>query len=166
MTASDALSLRGLLDEMAAALREVHRVLIEAARKSYEEQNDTRLTALELLGLLKQHTFFRWLQPLTEVIVDLDTLLDEDEPPSRDELSAIRVELERLVTPPADESKPSEFWTPYVALIQSEPAVGIAHGRVQLGLRALPKKTNGNTSAPMRDEQRWGKIRQGRKRPP
>jgi hypothetical protein len=165
VTASGEASLRPVLDEMAAALRELHRLLIEAARKSYEEQNDTTLTALELLGLLKQHTFFRWLQPLTEIIVDLDMLLEEDVAPSADELNAIRVELERLVTPPPDESNPSEFWTRYVALIQSEPAVGIAHGRVQLGLRALPKKTNGNMAARVRDEHRWGKIRAGRKRP-
>src|SRR5881227_2933042 len=65
--------------ETAAALREVHRALVQATRKSYERDTGKFAGApAELLRLLTEDPYFAWLHTMSELIVDLDSLLAQE----------------------------------------------------------------------------------------
>src|SRR2546426_11258885 len=81
--------------EAAAALREVHRTLVQATRASYEQKNGPAGGPGEMLRPLTEHPHFAWLQPMSELIVDLDSLLAQEILPSGT-VAAVRQEIDRL----------------------------------------------------------------------
>src|SRR5438874_10707120 len=59
--------------EAAAALREVHRTLVQAVRATYEREIGPAGGPGQMLRLLTEHPYFAWLHPMSELIVDLDS---------------------------------------------------------------------------------------------
>ena len=117
------------------ALSELHRTLIEAARVEHERQHGPVGGPGELLRLLTQHPGFAWLQPVSELLADLDAL--HAEPPTEDLAQAVRRAGESLLlTPLAGE--PTNFRRRYSEMLQANPSVVVAHGRVRHVLAALP----------------------------
>src|SRR5947209_15279155 len=108
--------------EAAAALREVHRTLVQATRASYEQKNGPAGGPGQMLRLLTEHPSFAWLHPMSELIVDLDSLLAQELIPAGT-VSAVRKEIDHLT-----QASDSPFWTRYGPLLQSEPPVVMAHG--------------------------------------
>src|ERR1700682_4071900 len=81
--------------EAAAALREVHRVLVRAVRLHYEQEGNSVGGPGHLLRLLTEDPYFAWLHPMSELIVDLDALLAQELlPPGT--VAAVRLEVDRL----------------------------------------------------------------------
>src|SRR5258708_39840550 len=64
--------------EVADALREVHRALVVATRAAYERDVGPAGGPGHMLRLLTEDTFFAWLHPMSELIVDLDALLAQE----------------------------------------------------------------------------------------
>src|ERR687884_1470421 len=64
--------------EAAAALREVHRTLVQAVRAGYEREIGPAGGPGQMLRLLTEHPYFAWLHPMSELIVDLDALLAQE----------------------------------------------------------------------------------------
>ena len=122
----------GLL-EVASALREVHRALVEATRASYERDVGPAGGPGQMLKLLTEDPYFAWLHPMSELIVDLDSLLTQELLPSGT-VAAVRMEIDRL-TQPGD----SPFWSRYGPTLQAEPGVVMAHGRLRRAINALPE---------------------------
>src|SRR3954466_5999368 len=121
------------LMEVADALREVHRALVGAARLEYEKQNGPAAGPGQMLRLLTEDPFFAWLHPMSELIVDLDSLLAQELLPEGT-VAAVRMEIRRLTQP-----SESPFWVRYAPLLQSEPGVVMAHGRLRRAINALPE---------------------------
>jgi hypothetical protein len=85
---------------LASSLRELHRALMERAKRDYEREHSVVLNPAELLRLLTTDANFEWLRELSELMVDIDVVHDSG-PPLMDELStAVRAGVELLVTPP------------------------------------------------------------------
>ena len=122
----------GLL-EVASALREVDRALVEATRASYERDIGPAGGPGQMLKLLTEDPYFAWLHPMSELIVDLDSLLTQELLPSGT-VAAVRMEIDRL-TQPGD----SPFWSRYGPTLQAEPGVVMAHGRLRRAINALPE---------------------------
>src|SRR5438132_2827483 len=121
----------GLL-EAAAALREVHRALVQVVRKAYEREVGPAGGPGHMLRLLTEDPFFAWLHPMSELIVDLDALLAQELlPPGT--VAGVRHEVDRLV-----QAGGSPFWEKYAPFLQSEPEVAMAHGRLKQALNARP----------------------------
>jgi hypothetical protein len=122
----------GLL-EAAAALREVHRALVQAVRKAYEREVGPAGGPGQMLRLLTEDPYFAWLHPMSELIVDLDSLLTQELlPPGT--VAGVRQEIDRLT-----QAGGSPFWDNYAPLLQSAPDVVMAHGRLRRALNALPE---------------------------
>ncbi|HUJ26871.1 MAG TPA: hypothetical protein VLW85_12685 [Myxococcales bacterium] len=118
--------------EAAAALREVHRVLVRAVRFQYEREVGPVGGPGHLLRLLTEDAYFAWLHPMSELIVDLDSLLAQELlPPGT--VAGVRMEIDRLAR------AGSSFWDKYAPFLQSEPQVAVAHGRLRQALKALPE---------------------------
>jgi len=92
-----------------------------------------------MLRLLTEDPYFAWLHPMSELIVDLDSLLTQELlPPGT--VAGVRQEINRLT-----QAGGSPFWDNYAPLLQSAPDVVMAHGRLRRALNALPegsKKTH------------------------
>src|SRR5437016_3562504 len=118
--------------EAAEALREVHRALVQAVRAAYEKEVGPAGGPGQMLRLLTEDPFFAWLHTMSELIVDLDSLLAQELLPAGT-VAGVRLEVNRLV-----QAGGSPFWEKYAPFLQSEPKVAIAHGRLKQALGALP----------------------------
>jgi hypothetical protein len=116
------------LNELTKALRDLHRSLVEIVRHEYEKEWGPVNDAGQLLQLLTRHPQFDWLHQLSEFIVDVDELLDQ-ETVSEPEMRAIFTQAKNLITPSSSDSK--EFSQRYVTLLQHDPALVMAHANVR-----------------------------------
>lgn len=124
------------ISELAGALLELHRSLIDIARADYERERGSVGSPVDLLHLLMHDPFFQWLRPLSEFVAELDALFGMDDARSRDkpmpEAAAVRAEVEHFL-----DAQGNDFVSSYSGYLD-EPRLAIAHGRVRLALSALP----------------------------
>src|SRR5436190_20945304 len=119
--------------EVASALREVHRALVGAARAAYEREVGPAGGPGQMLRLLTEDPYFAWLHPMSELIVDLDSLLTQELlPPGT--VAGVRQEID-----PLTQAGGSPLWDKYAPLLQSAPDLVMAHGRLRRALNALPE---------------------------
>jgi hypothetical protein len=145
------------LRELATGLRQLHHALLEEARAAYEETHGPVAGGGQLLHLVAHDPHFAWLRVLSVLMVDLDTLLDEEAPPTDQETGAIRRELEETLSPAA----PPPFWQRLSALLQT-PSVVIPYGRVRAALARLPCPPAAETAAQLHAQHRWAVARRKR----
>jgi hypothetical protein len=145
------------------ALRTLHRVLVAHARPRYEQERGAVLSAGELLQLLTSDSRFAWLRSLSELIVDLDVFLEADPAPSDDDASAVRAEVERLMSAGAKTGGDSDFATRYWEYVHDDPQVAIAHGEVRQTLDRLPALTDVDEAQVMHERHRWTEVRRHRR---
>jgi hypothetical protein len=119
--------------EVAAALREVHRTLVQAVRAVYEREVGPAGGPGQMLRLLTEDPYFAWLHPMSELIVDLDSLLAQELLPTGT-VAGVREEIDRLT-----KAGGSPFWTKYAPLLQTDTDVVMAHGRLRRAINALPE---------------------------
>ena len=84
--------------KLANALRELHRTLVETARREYERAHLVELSAGELLQRLTSDAEFAWLRGLSELMVDLDLVHDAALPEQGDIEPAVRAAVEHLLS--------------------------------------------------------------------
>lgn len=118
------------------ALRELHRLLVNQARREYEKSHLTELAPGELLQQLTSNPEFAWLRELSELIVDLD-LAQELPPAERDELKpAVRASIDHLFsnaqTPAHDFAR--RYWTQ----VHADPHIAMAHAAVKQAALTWP----------------------------
>lgn len=123
--------------EAAAALREVHRALVQAVRAGYEREVGPAGGPGQMLRLLTEHPYFAWLHPMSELIVDLDSLLAQEILPVGT-VAGVKQEIDRLTR-----AGGSPFWEKYAPLLQSDTDVVMAHGRLRRAINALPESAKG-----------------------
>jgi hypothetical protein len=140
--------------ELAAALRELHHALLESAREEYERTHGPVPGPGQLFHLVVNDPSFAWLRVLSEVMADLDELLDEEHPASADEQAAIRHELDEIFSPAA----PRAFWDRCSPLLQQSDVV-IAYARVRSLLARLPPSPPLDAAARLHAQHRWAVAR-------
>jgi hypothetical protein len=130
--------------EVAGALREVHRVLVRAVRFEYENAGNAVGGPGHLLRLLTEDPYFAWLHPMSELIVDLDSLLAQEILPAGT-VAGVRMEIDRLTR-----AGGSPFWDRYALLLQSDPQVAVVHGQLRQAIKALPE-----SEQPLHERKQW-----------
>src|SRR3954467_11285621 len=111
--------------ESAEALREVHRTLVQAVRAAYEKEVGPAGGPGQMLRLLTEDPYFAWLHPMSELIVDLDSLLTQEIlPPGT--VAGVREEIDRLT-----QAGGSPFWERYAPLLQADTEVVMAHAHLR-----------------------------------
>lgn len=125
--------------ELASSLRELHRALMERARRDYERGHSVVLKPAELLQLLTTDPYFEWLRGLSELIVDIDVVGDSG-PKLMDELStAVRAAVEHFVAAPKVSDSGNSFAQRYWPYVHDDPHVAMAHAGVKQALEAWPR---------------------------
>jgi hypothetical protein len=110
------------------------------------------------LHLLVHEPAFAWLRPLSELMADLDGMLDEAEPLSDEEGGAVRGEIEHLLSPAA-----GELAARAVALVAVDPEIAIPYARVRQLLLALPAPPAIDAAAALHARHRWAEARRHRR---
>jgi hypothetical protein len=147
---------------VAKALRELHRVLAERARRDLEAERGTVIEPGAWLSTLVSDTRYAWLRLLSELIVDLDVFLEADPAPAEDDVSAIRAEIERLLAPSTVPGIESEFAQRYWAYVHDEPHVAIAHGAIRQALDRLPEPKDVDEGDALHQRHVWSEVRRHR----
>ncbi len=145
------------LRELASALLDLHRALLDQQRLQHERDRGPVGGSGELLHLAAYDPEFAWLRTLSLLIVDLDGLLAEDEAPSEDERGSLRLELEELFS----SSAPGRFWERCVPCLQA-PAVAMAYAKVRTIIATLPKLASADVAAQLHAKHRWAVARRQR----
>jgi len=121
-------------DALRSALLEVHHAVVECERRAYEKEHG-RQTGAEFLQVVAYDDAYRWLSPLSRLIVELDEGIedaaDNPEPVVRAVADRARSLLRR------DPDPAVAFSQRYAPLIDASPDVALAHGRMQSVLRDL-----------------------------
>jgi hypothetical protein len=126
---------RQALSNLTHALRGLHRALVHVQQREYEKEWGA-VDSGQLLQLLTRHPDFDWLHALSEMMVDIDEMLDRDQLTFEDVRTAYAA-VEKMLVPGEDAA--SGFSARYLAALQSDPALVIAHVAVRRVLDAVPE---------------------------
>ncbi len=118
------------LRELRRALLHLHKILLDMERSDFERQSG-RHTSGELLQLVINHAQFAWLRKLSALVVQIDELIDDDDPALPDDLQSILSQARTLFTGSADQT----FSEKYQAALQRNPEAVIGHSLVTQLLR-------------------------------
>jgi hypothetical protein len=146
------------IQDLSIELKVLHKALLQAGRIDYEAEHGPVEGGMQLLHLVVQDPAFAWLRPISELMVDLDAMLDLDEPASEDDQSAARGELEHLLSPAG-----GELWARLTRFIQQEAEVAASYARVRQILLSLPKALPIDEAAALHAKHRWAEVRRHRR---
>jgi hypothetical protein len=115
---------RGQLTDLRHALLHLHKTLLDWERAAYERIHG-RVTGNTLLQAIMNDPQFAWLHPMSQLIVTIDEILDNEAPglPAAD-VAGILAQARSLVSP--DESG-SGYAQRYDAALQDSPDAVFAH---------------------------------------
>jgi hypothetical protein len=161
VSAHGAVSLRDRVAEVARSLRGLHRALLDVVSAEYERTHGPVGGTSRLLNLVMYDPAFRWMHALSELMVDVDELLDGDLLTDED-AAAVRVEVERLISPA--EGSSSEFAAEYVEALQADPSLIMTHAMVRRLLGELPGAEAARAEEVSRLRPEWAVRRRTKRR--
>ncbi len=126
------------LRDIRTTLLRLHKTLLDFERVSYEREHGKIANSYEYLNLVMHNPWFAWLRHLSELIVQIDEVLDTRNPAYEATATALIEQSRMLLTP--SESGP-EFQRKYFVSVQESPEVVLAHAEFAkiLGPRRLSK---------------------------
>ena len=110
------------MQEIHAALLALHKAVLAAEREGLERIHG-RLSNAAFLQLVSDPVRYGWLKPLSELILAFE---EEDEDVRLPE-EALLARTRQLLVPPTQKGA---FGRRYLSLMQREPALVVAHGRL------------------------------------
>lgn len=125
----------GQLREVRQSLLRLHKALLESEREIYERRHGRIESNYTFLELLMHDPWFDWLHRLSELIVQIDEVLDAEEPPAEKDAKTLVNQIRILLTP---SENGTEFQRKYFTALQESPDVVLAHGEA---VRLLGKGT-------------------------
>jgi hypothetical protein len=120
-------AIRQPLLEFRHALLDLHKTLIDSERAVYETDVGRVQSPHHFFQLLTSDPWFAWLRPISQLIVMIDEVLDGQEPLTNNNIDAVIMESVFLLVPAKGEG---EFSARYLAALQRDPAVVLAHAQV------------------------------------
>lgn len=121
------------LRDLRNKLLHLHRMLLDTERITYEQVRG-RVTNAQLLQLVIDHEQFAWLHRLSELVVQIDEMLQADEPVSLEDVESLIAYTSTLLTP---SETGDAFARKYYNALQSEPGAVMAHAEVSEVLASI-----------------------------
>src|SRR5882757_9322207 len=119
---------RRLVDLRHGLLR-LHKTLLDSERDSYERAHGRRITSRgELFQLVVGDDWFAWLHAVSELVVQIDEMLDAEEPATAIDATRL-IDRARLLLKPSEEG--DGFAKRYFDALQRDPDVVLAHAAVK-----------------------------------
>jgi hypothetical protein len=128
---------RAPLLELHDALLHLHKVLLDSERAVYEATVGPIHSPNHFFQLLTGDPWFAWLRPISQLIVAIDETLDAKEGLTIASIDAVMSQSVFLLLPAENGG---EFGERYVAALQRDPRVVLAHAQVakRIGSRNAP----------------------------
>ncbi len=126
--------LRQTLIDVRHGLLGLHKSLIVAEQLTFERIYGRIDSTGQLLQLVMNDPWFTWLHPLSNMVVRIDELLDNEENLNVEEVAAIVIEVQALIRP---SEQGDGFERSYYEALQRAPDVVMAHCEIKK-LLALP----------------------------
>jgi hypothetical protein len=123
---------------LASSLRDLHRALMERARRDYEREHPVVLNPAQFLQLLATDPYFEWLRGLSELMVDIDVVRDSGSQLMDELSSAVRAAVEHFVAAPNESEPGNTFALRYWPYVQEDPHVAMSHAGVKQALMVWP----------------------------
>jgi catechol 2,3-dioxygenase len=125
---------RARLRELRGKLLQLHKVLLDDARATYEMDRGRVASNATLLQLVINDPWFAWLHALSELVVRIDETVDTDSPATDADAATLIDQVEKLLT--ASETGET-FQRRYFDALQRQPAVVMAHADVRRAIKAM-----------------------------
>ncbi|HEX2929073.1 MAG TPA: hypothetical protein VHV54_05125 [Candidatus Binatia bacterium] len=120
-------AIRAPLVELHGALLKLHKALLDSEKLVYEKDVGPIKSPNHFFQLLTTDPYFAWLRPISQLIVAIDETLDEKEPLANDSIDSLMQQAVFLLVPA---QSTGEFGERYVAALQRDPRVILAHAQV------------------------------------
>lgn len=120
-------AIRRPLVELHDALLHLHKVLLDSERAVYESTVGPIHSPNHFFQLLTGDPWFAWLRPISQLIVAIDESFDEREALTNAGVDAVMTQSVFLLLPAENGG---EFGERYVAALQRDPRVVLAHAQV------------------------------------
>lgn len=150
--------------KLASALRELHRALMERARRDYERDHLQVLNPGRLLQLLASDPYFDWLRALSELMVDIDSIRDAEPAPLDELASAVQPAVEHLISAPDTAEAAGSFAKHYWPYVQDDPHVAMAHTGVKQALASWPPPADADAATLLHERHRLAERARHRSR--
>jgi hypothetical protein len=121
-------ALRRMLVDIRHGLLGLHKALIIAEQLTYERINGRVGSTGQLLQLVLNDPWFTWLHPLSQMVIRIDELLDDDMDPTTVEVEHFLAEVRTLIRP---SEEGDGFERSYYEALQRAPDVIFAHVEVK-----------------------------------
>lgn len=118
------------LGDVRASLLHLHKTLLDLERRDYEKRFG-RVSTSELLQLVINNAQFAWLRIISALVVEIDEVLNGEEPATLEDVEDLITQARLLFTSPGNE----EFKRKYQTAMQREANVVMAHSAVMQLLR-------------------------------
>ncbi|HXX75401.1 MAG TPA: hypothetical protein VEI50_09745 [Nitrospiraceae bacterium] len=119
---------RQILMDIRRGLLGLHKALIVAEQVTYERINGRVGSTGKLLQLVLNDPWFTWLHPLSQMVVRIDELLEDDTELTDVEVAHFLTEVRALIRP---SEQGDGFERSYYEALQREPDVIFAHVEVK-----------------------------------
>ena len=123
--ASSADGFRQHLAALRKAVFELHKILIDSERATYEQTVGTIPSPGYFLQLLTTDPWFAWLHPLSQMVVTMDVALDAKKDPLTASAAAVLIQQTRGLLTPSETGE--GFARHYYDALQRDPDVLFAH---------------------------------------
>jgi hypothetical protein len=157
---SETVELRATVKDVVRELRVLHRVLLGYVQSGYERDHGPVGSPGQLLHLAMHDPAFGWLHALSELMVDIDELLDGEILTATD-AAAVRHEIEHLLA--RSENEPNDFAARYVEVLQRDPDLVMVHSKVRQAIGELPPTEPANIEDVRNARPQWS-VRRLRRR--
>ncbi|HVH29881.1 MAG TPA: hypothetical protein VM818_24200 [Vicinamibacterales bacterium] len=111
------------LPNLRQGLLRLHKTLLDWERDRYERVHGRQSNTALLTAFLEDEQF-AWLRPMSRLIVRIDELLEDQEPPAADDVTAIIAQL-KLLTSPSQTG--NDYAQRYYAALQESAESVFAH---------------------------------------
>lgn len=111
------------MKDLRQAMLRLHKTLLDWERRAYERIHG-RQSSNALLDALLEDPQFAWLRPLSQMIVRIDEMLEDEIPPERGDLEAVIGHVRDLTTP---NETGNAYEQRYHAALQESPDAVFAH---------------------------------------
>jgi len=123
---------RKRLVDLRHGLLKLHKILLDSERVSYERVHGRIASTGEFFQLVVGGDWFAWLHRISELVVEIDEMLDADEPATAIEATRV-IDQTRMLLKPSEDGE--GFGKRYFEALQRDPDVVLAHAVVKKLLR-------------------------------
>ncbi len=128
--------LKKTFNELSQALQRLHKDLLFLEAKRLEQEQGKSLTPYELLNASLNDPSLAWLRKLSELIVHIDTIIDETPNLSAQDSHRVASEVMQVLEKPLGLIA-TDFWSHYSAYLSSNPDIIMRHAKVKDILASL-----------------------------